>query len=105
MTMIYPFNAPNIDTNKVMIFRNRENNITCLIGKKEDYKSKENFYNYLVENNIKCNIKEITEEYIRYYPILPKGAKEAYKIAINEGYTFSKESRGAFKVYVLSYKI
>lgn len=40
-------------------------------------------------------------KYIRYYPILPKKAEEAYKIAEGEGYTFCKPTRGAFLVYVL----
>lgn len=98
MMMRYPFNC---DIDEIMTFRDKENNISCFIGKEEIYKSKENFYKYLVGNNIRCELKQIKEEYIRYYPILPKGTKEAYKITENEGYTFSKENRGAFKVYVL----
>ena len=84
-----------------MTFRDKQNNIKHLVGKEEYYSSKEGFSNYLVGNNIQCNLEQIEEKYIRYYPILPKKAEEAYKIAEGEGYTFCKPTRGAFLVYVL----
>lgn len=98
MMKIYPF---NFDSTEIMTFRDKQNNIKHLVGKEEYYSSKEGFYNYLVGNNIQCNLEQIEEKYIRYYPILPKKAEEAYKIAEGEGYTFCKPTRGAFLVYVL----
>lgn len=98
MMMTYPF---NFDNEELMTFRDKQNNIKHLVGKEEYYSSKEGFYNYLVGNNIQCNLEQIEEKYIRYYPILPKKAEEAYKIAEGEGYTFCKPTRGAFLVYVL----
>lgn len=94
----YPF---NFDSTEIMTFRDKQNNVKHLVGKEENYSSKKRFYNYLVENNIQCNLEQIEEKYIRYYPILPKKAEEAYKITEGEGYTFCKPTRGAFKVYVL----
>ena len=98
MMMTYPF---NFDNEELMTFRDNKNNIKHLVGKEEDYKSKEQFYNYLVGNNIKCNLEQIEEKYIGYYPILPKKAEEAYRIAEGEGYTFCNPTRGAFRVYVI----
>ena len=109
MMTIYPF---NFDSTEIMTFRDKQNNVKHLVGKEEDYSSEEQFYNYLVENNIQCNLEQIEEKYIRYYPsfvifkdgyypILPKRAEEAYRIAEGEGYTFCKPTRGAFRVYVL----
>lgn len=46
MMMTYPF---NFDNEELMTFRDNKNNIKHLVGKEEDYKSKEQFYNYLVE--------------------------------------------------------
>ena len=89
----YPF---NFDSTEIMTFRDKQNNIKHLVGKEEYYSSKEGFYNYLVGNNIQCNLEQIEEKYIR-----PKKAEEAYKIAEGEGYTFCKPTRGAFLVYVL----
>lgn len=97
MMMIYP---SNLDNNKVMTFRDNTS-ITCLVSKQEDFKSIDNFYKYLVGNNIKCNIDDIGEAYVRYYSILPKKATEVHMIAEGEGYTFCKKGRGAYKVYVL----
>lgn len=81
MMMTYPF---NFDNEELMTFRDNKNNIKHLVGKEEDYKSKEQFYNYLVGNNIKCNLEQIEEKYIRYYPILPKKAEEAIRMAERE---------------------
>lgn len=102
MTTIFPFDEASIlDSNKIMTFRDKQNYITSIVGKVEEYNSKELFYNYLVGNNIKCNVNQIKEAYVRYYSILPKKTTEAYIIANNEGYTFCGEGRGAFKVYSL----
>ena len=71
MMMTYPF---NFDNEELMTFRDNKN---------------------------KCNLEQIEEKYIRYYPILPKKAEEAYRIAEGEGYTFCNPTRGAFRVYVI----
>lgn len=96
MMKIYPF---NLDIPKIMPFRDKNNNIKCLIAKKDDFKTKKILKECLVVNNIKNII--IKESYIRYYNRLPKTCEEAYLIKENEGYSFTKKGRGAQKVFVI----
>lgn len=101
---IYPFDSSILDNYKIRVFRNREGHITNIVGKVDEFKTKELFIKYLVENKIAIN-NDIQEAYIRYYSILPKTAENVDYTYENEGYTFCKQGRGASKVYVLSYKI
>jgi hypothetical protein len=100
MMMTYPFDA-TIFENKLRGFRDSKGNITNIVGKVEDFDSKESFFKFLVENNITIKKEQIREAYIRYYSILPKKAKTAEYISENEGYTFCKQGRGASKVYTV----
>ena len=99
----YPFDASNFENNKIRVFRNKEGHITNIVGKVDEFKTKESFLNWLVENKIAIN-NDIQEAYIRYYSILPKTAVSVDYTYENEGYTFCKAGRGASKVYVLKIK-
>lgn len=98
--MIYPFDTSIFEC-KLRGFKDCKGNITNIVGKVEDFDSKESFVKFLVENNITVKKEQIREAYIRYYSILPKKAKTADYISENEGYTFCKQGRGPSKVYTV----
>lgn len=104
MMTIYPFDA-SIFESKLKGFKDSKGNIKNIVGKIEDFDSKESFFKFLVENNISVKKEQIREAYIRYYSILPKKTKIADYISENEGYTFCKQGRGASKVYVYTIEI
>ena len=82
-----------------MAFRDKNNNIVCLVAKQEDFNNTDELNKYLVVYNMK-NIT-IKEDYIRYYNVLPKACEKAYLIKDKEGYAFCKKGRGAKKVFVI----
>lgn len=100
MTMTYPFDT-SIFESKLKGFKDCKGNIKNIVGKIEDFDSKESFFKFLVENSINVKKEQIKEAYIRYYSILPKKTKIADYISENEGYTFCKQGRGASKVYTV----
>lgn len=94
--MIYPFNQ---DIAKIMTFRDKHNNVVCLVAKQEDFNNIDELSKYLVDHKI--NKTTIRDDYIRFYNSLPKNCDKAYITHSNEGYALCKQGRGAKKVFVI----
>lgn len=94
--MKYPF---NFDIPKIMTFRDRNNNIACLVARADDFNENE-LIKYLVDSGLK-NKLNIEEAYARHYMTLPKKSECCCITGENEGYALCKAGRGAFKVFVV----